>query len=481
MSRKPSSSSPPRSARSSSPVSPLALARPSSIVESDRIATLVLVDVSESLSDSQLEAARGLAREIESARRPDDLVRIVTFAERPRALTSEPGRAAEAIARHLGEGRGTNLQAALQLAYGLLPEGYLPRAILLSDGNQTRGDLVAEAARAAEMGIPLSFASFAEGRREEVRIAALTLPEDIKVGAPFAARVEVWSSHAQNALLRFKQDGLPNPHEPKKSVSLAAGKNSITFRAVAKRAGQTTLEAQLSGAAHDTEPTNNRSAMSAPVSGRPRVLYVEGSAESVPSSASYLRRALEHENIDVEVRGPRGLPGSAKSLQPFDLVLVSDVPSHLMGLTQMAALEDYVRNLGGGLILAGGEDSFGSGGYQGTRIEKIMPVRFDGEKIREKPDIAILLVVDRSGSMAGAKLEAAKESARATAEVLSSSDLIGVIAFDQSPTTIVPVSSGRPTDTASAATSAVSPPAAAPTSAPPFARPTKFSSAPPPK
>jgi uncharacterized protein YegL len=86
--------------------------------------------------------------------------------------------------------------------------------------------------------------------------------------------------------------------------------------------------------------------------------------------------------------------------------------------------------MGGGLIMAGGEDSFGSGGYERTTIENMMPVRFDSEKIKEQPDIALVLVIDRSGSMQGPKLEAAKESARVTAEVLSPNDFIAVVAFD---------------------------------------------------
>jgi uncharacterized protein YegL len=86
--------------------------------------------------------------------------------------------------------------------------------------------------------------------------------------------------------------------------------------------------------------------------------------------------------------------------------------------------------MGGGLIMAGGEDSFGSGGYERTMIENMMPVRFDSEKIKEQPDIALVLVIDRSGSMQGAKLEAAKESARVTTEVLSPNDFISVVAFD---------------------------------------------------
>ena len=101
-----------------------------------------------------------------------------------------------------------------------------------------------------------------------------------------------------------------------------------------------------------------------------------------------------------------------------------------MGAGQMAALDTYVQAMGGGLIMAGGEDSFGSGGYQGTRIEQIMPVRFDSEKTREQPDVALVLVIDRSGSMQGAKLESAKESARVTAEVLSPDDILAVVAFD---------------------------------------------------
>jgi Ca-activated chloride channel family protein len=97
----------------------------------------------------------------------------------------------------------------------------------------------------------------------------------------------------------------------------------------------------------------------------------------------------------------------------------------------MNALDSYVRSYGGGLIMAGGDDSFGSGGYQNTKIEQMMPVRFDSEKQRDQPDIALVLVIDRSGSMQEAgKIEAAKESARVTTEVLSPNDIIGVVAFD---------------------------------------------------
>jgi Mg-chelatase subunit ChlD len=405
----------------------VALARPVWTTEDDKIATVVLVDVSDSVSDAQLEKARQYVAEIEEARREGDRVQVITFAERPR-LARDSDR--EAIARHPESGAGTNIQAAVQLAYGVLPSGYVPRVVIVSDGNQTGGDLLAESYRAQEMGVRLSCKQFPAGETKEVRIASLRLPDEIKVGAPFEVKAEIFSTHAEKISLTLRQDEFPNALDPRQEIELHPGTNWIKFKSQAKRAGFTTYQARIAKVAQDTEKANNVSVMTAPVKGRPRVLYVEGDAVRDPSVAGYIKRALEHENIDVEVRGPRGLPSSAKELERYDLVLVSDVPIQFMGLAQMAALESYVKNLGGGLIMAGGEGSFGSGGYQGTRIEKIMPVRFDTEKIREQPNVAIVLAIDRSGSMAGPKLDAAKESARATAEVLSSSDLIGVVVFD---------------------------------------------------
>ncbi|MBP9206629.1 MAG: VWA domain-containing protein [Kofleriaceae bacterium] len=405
----------------------VALARPSWITQSRKVATVALIDVSASISDRQLEAARAYLGELATAR-GDGNLQVVTFAEKPRVERRSGG--GYALARHDGAGAGTDVQAAMQLAYGLYPDGHLPRLLVVSDGNQTQGDLAAEAFRAKELGVHLSWKMFERDADREIRVVGLTVPDEIKVGQPFEVTSEVWSTHAETVTLSMQQDEFPNPLEPSKVVELREGKNLIKWKSEAKRAGATTYRVRLARASGDTEKANNEAAMTAPVKGRPSVLYVEGGVMRDPSSAGYLERALEHENIDVEVRGPRGLPSTAKELEKYDLVLVSDVPSHFVGSAQMAALDQYVQGLGGGLIMAGGEDSFGSGGYQGTRIEQIMPVRFDSEKMREQPDIALVLVIDRSGSMQGAKLEAAKESARVTAEVLSPSDLIAVVAFD---------------------------------------------------
>ena len=418
----------------------LALARPSAIVEEQRVSVVALVDVSDSISDTQLAAAQSSLDELWAAvraRGEDDRIDVVTFAERPLFVAPPDPDHAPRLARHPGGGAGSDLQAALQLAYGLYPPGYLPRALILSDGNQTSGDVASEAYRAQEFGVHVSWKLPPDSRPKEIRLAALHLPSSVKVGAPFELTADVWATHAEDVTIRLRHDDFPNALDPQQRVTLVPGLNRVVFKSEAKNAGFTTYRAILDTPKEDAEKANNETVASVPVRGRPHVLFIEGEADRNPKAASYLKASLDKENIDVEVRGPRGLPSNVKELERYDLVLLSDVAATFVGMNQMIALERYVTDLGGGFIMSGGENSFGSGGYQGTRIETLLPVRFDGQRERSEAQVALALVIDRSGSMQGDKIEMAKESARATAEVMDASDLLGVIAFDSQPTTVV--------------------------------------------
>ena len=96
-----------------------------------------------------------------------------------------------------------------------------------------------------------------------------------------------------------------------------------------------------------------------------------------------------------------------------------------------------MRDLGGGFLFSGGENGYGLGGWYHTTVERILPVRMDPEKRRDEPEVAMALVIDRSGSMTGLPLEMAKQAAKATADTLAADDLLEVIAFDSQPTRIV--------------------------------------------
>src|SRR5690606_5049084 len=127
-----------------------------------------------------------------------------------------------------------------------------------------------------------------------------------------------------------------------------------------------------------------------------------------------------------------------EELRRHDLVVLHDVSAGRVSGAARQALVSYVEDHGGGFIMIGGENSFGVGGWGGTTLERILPVRFEGERQREQPKLALVLVIDKSGSMSAEdKLDLVKEAARATARTLDPTDEIGVIAFDSKPTVLV--------------------------------------------
>jgi hypothetical protein len=217
------------------------------------VSTIVLVDVSDSVSDKQLEASKRYVDSLVEAT-GDGNLQLVTFAEKPVVASrkDDDGKLSSAVRRHVGAGAGTDTQAAMQLAYGLYPDGYLPRMVIVSDGNQTVGDIAVEAYRARELGVKVSWRTFDQDKTSEIRVVGLTAPDDLKVGQPYEVTAEVWSTEPQMATLTLQQDEFANPLEPSKRVELREGKNLVKFKSDAKRAGD------LPAAAREVERTPRR-------------------------------------------------------------------------------------------------------------------------------------------------------------------------------------------------------------------------------
>ncbi|MFW6086666.1 MAG: VWA domain-containing protein, partial [Myxococcota bacterium] len=402
----------------------LALARPVHTTDSTRISTVFLVDVSESVPDAALEEARKAVEASREAGGEDDDVHLVTFAREARAVPIEEGTGeVPPIERHDDDpraGAGTDLQGALQLAYGLYPPDHLRRAVILSDGGQTEGDLLAESERSARFGVRVFYRVLGEGAPPEVAVRDLSLPDHIEVGEPFHVRARLFASRPAEARVRLYQGSVLNGMDGVQDVELEAGDNELTFRSIVRVAGPVTYRLELEPAGADRFEDNNRFETSVVVPGRPSVLYVEGSQVR----GVHLARALTSGEFEVDVRSPSGIPTSLGELARYDFFILSDVSADQVSASQMDAIERYVRDLGGGFLMAGGEDAFGLGGWQGTRMERLLPVRMDAERRRDQPSLALMLVMDKSGSMNGQKLELAKEAAKATADMLGPDDYI---------------------------------------------------------
>ena len=182
----------------------------------------------------------------------------------------------------------------------------------------------------------------------------------------------------------------------------------------------------------DTIEENNRAVGTIVVRGRPLVLM----AEKDRSQGQALAAALRAQHVDVELVEPDRIPKDVAALQKYDGVILSNVSSLKLTKTQMESIRDYVRDQGGGLMMLGGEESFGLGGYYRTPIEEALPVTMEVKQKLEIPSLAVVLSVDRSGSMAMTtdskvtKLEIAKEASHLVVDLLDERNEVGIMSWD---------------------------------------------------
>ncbi|HVY30034.1 MAG TPA: VWA domain-containing protein [Polyangiaceae bacterium] len=419
--------------------------------ETHRVATVVLLDVSDSVADATLDKARAEVERLYKARGDGDVMKLVAFAARPRAVPVEQDdklvlpKSADLRWKDAKDTKGavtpagSNIQAALELSYGLFPPGYLKRIVLFSDGLETEGSLLSEANHAKRFGARLYVHPYRDPPPGEVAVRALRLPDKVDIGQPFDVVAEVYASRATTAKARLYQGETLNGLEGVRDLTLKPGDNEVKFKSVVRVGGEVTYGFRLSDIADDRFTQNNALDVTLDVPGRPQILYVEGQ----PQRGSYLVSALSAQQFDVDLRPASAMPGSLRELERYDFFILSDVPREAVSEASQDLIEKYVRDLGGGFLFAGGEAGYGLGGWGHSTLERLLPVRMDAEKRKEMPGVAMALVIDRSGSMTGLPMEMAKAACRATVETLQGDDLIEVIAFDSTPARYVKMQPAR--------------------------------------
>lgn len=384
------------------------------------------VDQSQSLGDEARKAAdEYVAKAI--ARAGADRYAVLPFAATPGRLRT--GAAATLPVSSAGpdadgplDRQGTDLAAAIEVASAAIPPFYVPKIVVLSDGNATAGDAV-HAATGLRGRVEVSTVTLPVREDPEVQVSAVNVPAQVQQNEGFRVELVIDSNHDDDAGKVEVYRGDVKAAE--QSVKLKKGENRLTLPQSIEQGGLTQITARIVGC-RDTLLDNNVDFGLVFTAGKPRVLL----ADSDPEQARPLSWALEEQEFQVDVRPPQGIPETLAELQNYDLVILSNVPATALTGRQMQSVRTYVQDLGGGLVMLGGDQSFGLGGYYKTTLEEILPVRSDFEKEKEKPSLAMMLVVDKSGSMGGEKIEMAKEAARAAVELLGPSDQVGVLAFD---------------------------------------------------
>jgi len=320
--------------------------------------------------------------------------------------------------------KATDLAAAIEVAAAAAPPFYVPKVVLITDGNPTGGDALKAALRA---NIPVSTVPLKTRPDPEVQVSAVNAPAQVQQGEAFNVEVVIDSNHDDEGEIEvYRGAYLVNEKDRGKRFKIKKGENRFKFQQTITQEHLAQFTIRTKGFKQDTLLDNNSETGLVYTSGKPKILLIE----SDPKSAKDMTWALEEQDMQVDVRGVNGMPDDLAELQNYDLLILSNVPATALSAKKMEVARTYVQDLGGGLIMLGGDQSFGLGGYYKTVLEEILPVRSDFEKEKEKPSLAMVLVIDKSGSMGGEKMELAKEAAKSAVELLGPNDKVGVIAFE---------------------------------------------------
>lgn len=415
----------------------LALCRPFWNDRNDAAHVVFLLDVSESVELDAAAKSVDLIRAGIEALGPEDSWSLFAVADGVRTFET-PEKLAELLDQWQKGIADDRFRAGSRLADALLntrlafPAGKARRIVLFSDGQETDNAAAAGGLTAALETLGRERVDVLFQAVEGLKAAEAALVS-VEPSSPFAYQGEMVrmnvtaaSNQAMKARLRLLHKGVAVREQPVEL--LARGDNRFYLDVEMTTPGPSVWAAELLPEA-DHFPINNQLAATVTVKGKPRVLFLHRD----PKELRAFSRALKEQNFDVDVRGNHGLPESMEELLAFDAIVLADVPATDLSVRQMGLLQKYVADFGGGLAMMGSDNSFGLGGYYKTPVEEVLPLISRFEKEKEKPSLAMVLVIDKSGSMEGLPIALARQAAKSTVELLGQRDQIAVIGFDSNP------------------------------------------------
>lgn len=401
----------------------LALAEPRITVYQSKVAAAVLVDTSASVSPDDLRNESAFAAQVEKAR-GRNWTRVMPFARNTRVAAAEEHIKDGWQLRHTAgaPGHGTNLESAIRDAAASLPPGMTARIVLASDGNENLGSVTRAIWQAQQLGIPIDTLPLAGRPKPELRLESVSLPVQVFSGERFPIEITLDSPRAAPATVELTAEGKSLGAN---SVELAAGVNHLRLHGNVNSTGAVDLAGKVSAAGLGEARFEQAIALR-----RPRVLLV--SNDPAPSE-QHLRRALEANSFEVE-QSNQGVPGS---LDGFQLVIINNWDMQIIPEARKAALEDFVKKGGGLVWIAGEHNVYVEKKGDEDRLERTLPAKLAPPRTQD--GTAVVLIIDKSSSMEGRKIELARQAASGVVENLRPIDSVGVLIFDNTYEWAVPI------------------------------------------
>jgi uncharacterized membrane protein/uncharacterized protein YegL len=402
----------------------LALSGPRVVVYQTKVAVAVLADTSASLSPEDLARESAIASEVDRGR-GRHWTRIMPFARTTRLVGLEEKVKGGWQLRHTAgtAGRGTDLESAIRDGAAALPAGMVPRLLLISDGNENLGSVARAIWQAQQLGVPIDTVALAGRPKPGLRLNSVTIPGQVFSGERFPIDVAVEAPGVAHARVELTAEGKTIGSS---DVELASGVNHLRLQASINTVGAVALAGKVAatdlGEARFEDSVTLRS---------PRVLLV---SRDPAASEEHIIRALHANQFEVQ-QAPGGVP---PKIDDFQLVVINNWDMESIPATAKASLEDYVKK-GGGLVWIAGERNVyvDKKGKPEDALERSLPAKLAPPRSPE--GTAVVLIIDKSSSMEGRKIELARMAAIGVVENLRPIDSVGVLIFDNSFQWAVPI------------------------------------------
>jgi hypothetical protein len=408
----------------------LAMAGLAILLPSTRGTVVIVADRSFSMPDDSVDRQTELIRSIHESMRSGDLLGIVSFGERAAIEQAPQSSAFGGFISVVGRDAST-LGEGIDAALSLIDPQRPGRIVVLSDGRWTGRDPAAALTRATARDIAIDHRLIERPATGDLAIQRIDAPMQVDPGASFMIHTWLQSSVPQHITYDLRRGGqLISSGERR----IPAGLSRLTFRDTAGRPGVAAYQVAITGAepAADPIPENNSARHLVGVRGARPLLLVNERGQS--NLAALLRAA----QIDVQTRRPTAIDWSLEGLSSYAGVLIENAPADPIGQVGMANLAAWVRQTGSGLMMTGGKKSYGPGGYFKSPIDPILPVSMELRREHRKFSLAIVVALDRSGSMSmptpdgQEKMDLANLATAEVLNMLSPMDEFGVVAVDSS-------------------------------------------------
>ena len=400
---------------------------------------IAVVDQSKSMPDNAKQEIKNALKRLDSKRPANSRLGVVSFSGTAAIEKMPDDSPFDEFSAYLPNPDATNLHDAVTEALKLIPQDTPARLLLCTDGIWNGQNPQNAFAKAAAQSIPTDLKIYSRDRLNDLAIADIQAPFTAYPNETFAVSILISSPVNQNAILSISRN---HAQPTNQKVTLRRGINQIVRRDQSATSGVIAYDVRIisENGQIDDIPENNIGHRIVQIIGRKRILLLS------ESPSQNLAKILTAAQLPVDVHAPSPYILSPERLANYSGLILENVPASKLGMSGMELVAQLVKSGALGLFMTGGRSSFAVGGYYKSPLDDILPVSMEQRQEIRKSQVAVVVVLDRSGSMSmtidgsRSKMDLANLGTAEVHKLLAPTDFFSAIAVDSSPHIVIPLS-----------------------------------------